>query len=272
MNPSSETPATANPATAVDQPPLAQTPPTSPPPLLAAENPSTPAKAEPPLKPELIQISSVLGEIDYLSDAEQADYFACQTVIEMVCSSFVQIGLAFGRIRDLRLYRNEFDTFEAYCRQKWHYGHRYVNQLIGAAKIVTYLGAIRSLPRPEHETQVRPLLGLPPDQALAIWENAHKKAGDGKITERLVRSALHEQQRASGAALVDVKPRINKVEQRRLINEAFGQLLLLLSQKAAHDVLTEKLPRWPSTPCDLTIRSPNRRGSSPALCFRRGRS
>ena len=36
--------------------------------------------------------------------------------------TFVDVGLAFARIRDYRLYRIEFPTFEAYCQQKWQYG------------------------------------------------------------------------------------------------------------------------------------------------------
>ena len=83
-----------------------------------------------------------------------------EEVIGTGWQSFVQVGLAFTRIRDARLYRMEFDTFEAYSQNKWQYGHRYVNRLISAAQVFTYLGTSSCLKQPEHETQVRPLVGL----------------------------------------------------------------------------------------------------------------
>jgi hypothetical protein len=38
--------------------------------------------------------------------------------------AFVKVGLALARIRDARLYRAEFPTFEAYCQTKWHHGSK----------------------------------------------------------------------------------------------------------------------------------------------------
>ena len=52
------------------------------------------------------------------------------------------MGLAFARIRDADLYAMEFDTFEAYCREKWQYGRSYVNRLILAAQVFTHLVTI----------------------------------------------------------------------------------------------------------------------------------
>ena len=81
--------------------------------------------------------------------------------------TFVQVGLALAQIRDDRLYKVDFDTFERYCQVKWQYGRRYVNQLISAAQVFTYLGATGSQQKPEHERQVRPLVGLTREQALS---------------------------------------------------------------------------------------------------------
>jgi hypothetical protein len=110
---------------------------------------------------------------------------ACEAVIEMGWENFVQVGLAFAQIRKDRLYKEEYDSFETYCQAKWQYGRRYVNRLISAAELVTYLGTNCSL-TPEHEGQVRPLIELPPEQAKVAWENSAKKAAGGKITARLV--------------------------------------------------------------------------------------
>jgi hypothetical protein len=62
-------------------------------------------------------------------------------VIEMGWSNFVQVGMALARIKELRLYRIEFQRFEPYCQPKWQYGRRYANQLISAAQLFTHWGA-----------------------------------------------------------------------------------------------------------------------------------
>src|SRR4029079_1546788 len=56
----------------------------------------------------------------------------------------------------------ERSEFGAYCEAKWQYGRRYGNRLIFAAELLTCLRTHGSL-KPEHENQVRPLLGLTPD-------------------------------------------------------------------------------------------------------------
>jgi hypothetical protein len=57
----------------------------------------------------------------------------------------------------------------------------------------------------------------------------------------LVKSAVNDLQLGGKPMPVSQEPRLNKAEQRRLIDNAVGQLLALLSQKASHDILTEKV-------------------------------
>jgi hypothetical protein len=47
----------------------------------------------------------------------------------------VELGLALGEIRDLRLYRREYGTFEEYCRAKWGCGRQQAYRLIKAAAV-----------------------------------------------------------------------------------------------------------------------------------------
>ena len=129
----------------------------------------------------------MLGVADALSEAEEGEYMGWHT--------FVDVGLAFARIRDSRLYRVDFDNFEAYCRVKWQYGHNYVDRLISAAQVFRHL-MTKSHQKPEHETQVRPLIGLSPEQVQLAWEAAVAKAGGRKITARLVKSAMQDLQLA----------------------------------------------------------------------------
>ncbi len=113
---------------------------------------------------------------------------ACEAVIRRGFQTFYDVGKAFARIRDARLYRDKFDTFEAYCREKWQYGRDYADRLIAAAEIVTHLQTI-DCPLPERETHVRPLIGLTKEQAAAAWKEALELAREVPMTVKLVKGA-----------------------------------------------------------------------------------
>ena len=153
-------------------PPRGQTPAVAESAEVGAEAPLSP----PPRPPESASsaapeseklVLSVLGKLRDLSETEQAAYFACEEVLASGWNTFVQVGLALAQIRDQELYRGEFDSFEAYYRTKWQYGRHYVNRLISAAQVFTHLVTNRHQTAPEHETQVRPLIGLTPEEAKA---------------------------------------------------------------------------------------------------------
>jgi hypothetical protein len=57
----------------------------------------------------------------------------------------------------------------------------------------------------------------------------------------MVKSAVKELHLAGTANPVSRQPRQNKDQQRKLIDGAIGELLMLLSQKASHEVLTQKV-------------------------------
>ena len=56
----------------------------------------------------------------------------------------------------------------------------------------THLGTTSSLKKPPHQTQLRPLAGLTPEQAQLAWQRAAEKAGDREMTERMVKAAVKE--------------------------------------------------------------------------------
>ena len=171
------------------------------------------------------------------------DLNAFEEVVTPACENFVEAGLALGQIRDRRLWI-EFPSFDAYCRAKWQMDRDYADRRISAAQVFTQLPTSCRQHKPEYEFQVRPLIGLPPEQVNVAWERAVKKAGGGKITARLIKNAVKELQPA-GPAPTTPKPadQPTKSERRQLISAAIGELLLLVSQKANHDVLTAKIEK-----------------------------
>jgi hypothetical protein len=121
-----------------------------------------------------------------LTNDEAQELRKCEKVIETGWDTFVQVGLALSRIRDARLYRATCGTFQEYCRQKWHYGHSKAYYLISAAQIVTHLSTIVDIPKPTHESQVRPLIGLPEEKVAKVWKQAATEANGHGITAKLV--------------------------------------------------------------------------------------
>jgi hypothetical protein len=56
--------------------------------------------------------------------------------------TFVDVGLALTEIRDKKLYRRDYGTFEAYCQKRWKFSRVRAYQLIRAAKLVSDLAAL----------------------------------------------------------------------------------------------------------------------------------
>lgn len=92
-----------------------------------------------------------------------------EAIIERGEKTFMEVGKALFRIRDERLYRADFDTFEDYCQGRWHWTARRGRQLMEAAEIGTIVPVA-------NEGQARALKGLDPDEAIEVFEAA-KAAG-----------------------------------------------------------------------------------------------
>ena len=61
--------------------------------------------------------------------------------IEKGKSAFVSVAASLLAIRDERLYRSEFATFEDYCQKRWGFTRRYADQVIGSAEATKQLPA-----------------------------------------------------------------------------------------------------------------------------------
>lgn len=111
-----------------------------------------------------------------------------EAVIERGQRTFVEVGAALLEIRNARLYREAFATFEDYCQERWGMSRRYANMQIEGAEVV---GTIvpKGLPAPANEAQARALIPLKdePEKLTAAWEEA---AADGAPTAAKVREAV----------------------------------------------------------------------------------
>lgn len=97
-----------------------------------------------------------------------------EAVIKKGLKSFVDVGNALLAIRDGRLYRESFKTFEDYCLERWGMARNYANKMIAAAGVVGNLGT--NVPIPATESQARPLAKLQPEEQAEVWESVTEKA------------------------------------------------------------------------------------------------
>jgi hypothetical protein len=125
--------------------------------------------------------------MDILNIEESHELERCEVVIKQGLNTFIEVGEALFLIRDKRLYRREFKTFEDYCQQKWALSKPYVNRIIAASQTFTNLAPIGVI-LPNTESQVRPLVGLEKDVQIAVWNDVvHESIIDNKkITAKMV--------------------------------------------------------------------------------------
>jgi hypothetical protein len=116
-----------------------------------------------------------------LSVREEEEFAACERTIENGLRAFFEVGQALLRIRENKLYRSQFKTFAAYCRQRWKWSDSRSRQYIRAAEVTANLTDGENgtrVPIPTSEYQVRPLVRLTPGQQRQAWEIATEKAAD----------------------------------------------------------------------------------------------
>lgn len=124
-----------------------------------------------------------------LTTVETQELERHERTIERGLTTFVDVGLALLAIRDGRLYRLEYGTFEEYCRNRWSMARNYANKMIAAAEVVANLGT--TVPNlPATESQARPLTALEPEQQREAWTLAVETAPDGKVTAAIVQAAV----------------------------------------------------------------------------------
>ena len=131
--------------------------------------------------------------MEIITQEESARLAELEAVIQRGKETFVEVGTALSEIRNSRIYRQQFGTFEDYCKERWGWNASRARQMIGAAETVTNLSTVTNV-TPQTESQARPLAKLPAEQQPAAWEKAQEKAKEeGKpVTARHVEAAVKE--------------------------------------------------------------------------------
>jgi N6-adenosine-specific RNA methylase IME4 len=123
-----------------------------------------------------------------ITTAEKTDFSKLDEVVRTGMSAFLDVGRALMEIRDRRLYRDTFGTFEEYCRERHEMTRRYANYLIDCNVIADDLGTIVPI-LPATESQYRELAPLADTDRQECWQNvvAHAEETGEAITAKVVK-------------------------------------------------------------------------------------
>ncbi len=143
-----------------------------------------------------------------LTIIEQTELEQYEVIISRGLKTFVEVGAALLAIRDSKLYRQEYGTFEDYCGKKWQISNEYARLNMRAAEVVMNLQKTPTIVGvlPATESQARPLAGLPAEVQPIIWQRSLDTAPHGKVTaahvETTVKEYKYEQQAADNRRFV----------------------------------------------------------------------
>ena len=134
-----------------------------------------------------------------LATTEKARLAACEIVIRSGKSAFIEVGNALAEIRDGKLYRAEFRSFETYCKAKWGLSKAHAYRQIDAAKIAAETSPIGdkvstdsensspgTTPEIPNEATARAVASVPKDDRQEVVEEAAKS---GPLTAASVAKA-----------------------------------------------------------------------------------
>jgi hypothetical protein len=114
-----------------------------------------------------------------LTKNESLAYGDLKLVIRDGAETFMRVGAALTQVRDKRLYREEYGTFEEFCQAEYGWTRQRAAQLIGASEVVESLSTtVDTLPT--NEAQARELAPVPAEKRAEVWEKAVESAPKGK--------------------------------------------------------------------------------------------
>jgi hypothetical protein len=70
-----------------------------------------------------------------LTTQEKSRFAELEGIVETHLEAFLAVGRALAEIRNKRLYRQDFATWEDYCTRKWGLGYSRANELVRSTEI-----------------------------------------------------------------------------------------------------------------------------------------
>jgi hypothetical protein len=106
-----------------------------------------------------------------------------------VRNGLLALGTALKKIRDERLYREEYATFEQYCQERWGFRRFYAHRQIEAAEVIELLPNWQQTPNEGQARELAPVAREDPERAVEIWAEVVEETG-GRPTARAIRERV----------------------------------------------------------------------------------
>jgi histone H3/H4 len=166
-----------------------------------------------------------IDEPGELTSSERGVLDGMEMIIERGKRAFLEVGTALMTIRDSRLYRAEYKTFEDYCQTRWGFGLSQTYRLMDAAKIALDLSPIGEI---LNEGTAREFVSVPKEDRPAVAEAAKAIAvehGRETINSRDVKEAKERYTftRTEEVRTEPEKPRLTNDQMSRLNLARRGQ-------------------------------------------------
>ncbi len=126
-------------------------------------------------------------ETSELTEDEEKERHRLELKVER---AFTEAGKALRELRDKRLYRSSYKSFEDYCRARFGFTRQSANYLIAGANVVESLTTNGCQILPTTERQVRPLTKLEPSEQCEVWQQAVYEAGGKVPTGQVVKGIV----------------------------------------------------------------------------------
>lgn len=136
--------------------------------------------------PPLLNIGEEMTEVQHSEDSLKEH----EAIIEKSLKGYQKAAASLKAIKDNKLYKGAYSTYEEYCTQRWNFTPQYANRLIKAAEIVNVISKSETHVSvlPETEGQAR-ALSKTKDLASA-WRKVQKITGKDQPTVRDIEAFL----------------------------------------------------------------------------------
>jgi hypothetical protein len=147
-----------------------------------------------------------------LTSAEKSRLTELEGIVENHLPTFLAIGRALVQIRNERLYREQYPTWELYCQKRFGFSYGHGNELIRCSQVADHLlstcaGAGSDAPLPPNLSPdtLRPLQRLDAPLQSAVWRLASRVSEHPThhVVARIVRvvqTAINQDASGNGAA------------------------------------------------------------------------
>lgn len=196
---------------------------------------------------QLATIDDETTEISALSSEEKLNLNTYEEIIEKGLKTFIEVGNALFEIKNNKLYRESFTTFEAYCKDRWQLKRQRAYELMGAAEIVhqlseTNLSEISDKTNllPSKESHANALAQIPVTLRFQVWRgvveeslNTGKAITAKMITEQteLLASNIKETQTPSEPTEEEIKEGILKKMRSKVSKAKLDDIRVEISGK-----------------------------------------